>query len=49
MLISLIFLKGKNLMFGLRYARSAFIEAIFFFGVIASVKMTLVGGMKVHP
>jgi hypothetical protein len=30
--ISSVFLKGRNSMFGLRYARSAFVEAVFFFG-----------------
>jgi hypothetical protein len=30
--ISAIFLKGRNSMFGLRYARSAFVETVFFDG-----------------
>lgn len=30
--VSSVFLKGRNSMFGLRYARSAFVEAVFFFG-----------------
>jgi hypothetical protein len=30
--VSSIFLKGRNSIFGLRYARSAFVEAVFFFG-----------------
>jgi hypothetical protein len=32
MSISSMFLKGRNSMFGLRYAKSAFVEAVFFFG-----------------
>jgi hypothetical protein len=30
--VSSVFLKGRNSMFGLRYARSAFVEAVFLFG-----------------
>jgi hypothetical protein len=32
MSISSMFLKGRNSMFKLRYTRSAFVEAVFFFG-----------------